>query len=283
MLQRDDDAMSVLMQLYKLNKDHIAAGDLRRAVALQSSKYTIGADYSYEKYSRTFDPMQYASLSLSRRTGFGSVIARLNYAHKFGYIGYQEEVDFYPRIADGKYAYLNYGYSGSNIFPRHRFGAEYFMMFPAAFEGSIGLRYLYFDAESKVGFYTLSIGWYVSDYWISLRAYVTPWKFPIGVTDISRSFNLTVRYYFANPENYIGARIGSGVSPDQKRVLVETGVYDVQVYLFKSQSANLTWQQTISPFTLFNLNFDYTHQELTFSPGEYVDVSAISVWIRVKL
>ena len=52
-------------------------------------------------------------------------------------------------------------------------GAELFHSFPKAFEGSVGMRTLFFGS-SDVTIYTGSVGKYISNYWISLRSYVTP-------------------------------------------------------------------------------------------------------------
>lgn len=167
--------------------------------------YTI--DWFNEGFNR--DPWQITSLSYSRKTKIGSVISRLNYSDRFGDNGFQIEIDAYPKIAENSYLYVNYGFSDSYLFPKNRLGLELYHNFPKAFEGSIGLRLLFFD-PTPVDIYTATIGKYIGNYWISARTFITPDK------EEGTSFSglLQMRRYFSDPEDYLGLRLGYGVSPD---------------------------------------------------------------------
>lgn len=171
---------------------------------------SFGADYSYQNFNGDIGPWQLAALSLTRRTTQGSLIARVNYASRFGSSGGQAEVDAYPRLTKNSYAYLNLGYSASSIFPAWRSGGELFLSLPQAWEASLGYRQLRFDG-SPVTLFTGAVGKYVGNYWFSLRPFVRPKD---GGT--SASANLTARRYFEDGDHYLGVRVSyGGTPPDQ--------------------------------------------------------------------
>jgi YaiO family outer membrane protein len=167
----------------------------------------IGVDLSYVRFTKDLDPWQLGSVAVTHKARFGSVIARVNYADRFGSTGYQGEVDAYPRLSASSYLYLNYGHSEASVFPRDRLGAEYFTSLPQAWEASLGFRQLRFGG-APVTLFTGAVGKYTGNYWYSLRPYV---RFKDNGT--SASAGLTVRRYFADGDNWFGGRVSYGSSP----------------------------------------------------------------------
>lgn len=212
--------------------------------------YTI--DWFDDGFNR--DPWQITSLSYSRKTKIGSVIARVNYSNRFGSTGYQYEFDAYPKILEDSYLYVNYGYSQSFLFPKNRFGFEWYQNFPNAFEGSLGLRLLFFNS-TPVDIYTATLGKYVGNYWLSLRTFVTPDK----TEGTSVSGLMQVRRYFSDPEDYLGLRIGYGVSPDDN-------LY--QNLSLKKRSIRLEFNHIFNHLWIFNTG-GVIGQEMN-EPGKYL-------------
>jgi len=219
--------------------------------------------------------MHLVYLQLSRRTPYGSLFARVNYGYRFLTKGTQGEIDFYPKIKSGIYGYLNYGYSQSDIFPRHRAGAELYGRLMASTEGSLGIRYLYFGPTSTVTIYTGSLGLYKGNYYFSLRPYITP-----NSTSFSRSIGLLVRRYFNDADTYISLKGSVGFTPDERSVILSTGENGKDIYFLKSQNLGVGWQYAATTQFVFTLTFDATHQELSFSPGEYVYDYSLSTGIK---
>jgi tetratricopeptide (TPR) repeat protein len=149
-LGRDEEALLVLLRLEQMDPSRADVVSLMESIKTSFLMNGIEANYAFDRFSDVYDPMNYLALQVSRRTMYGSIFARLNYASRFSTQGTQVEVDLYPRLGDGVYAYVNYGLSQSTLFPKHRFGAEVYTKLPSSFEGSIGLRHLFFDASSKV-------------------------------------------------------------------------------------------------------------------------------------
>lgn len=191
---------------------------LLEKVRLELLKNKISISYTYDFFTNAAynkDPWQLLYLQYGRKTGFGTVIARMNYANRFEKKALQWEGDAYPKVGKNSYLYLNYGYSNFSIFPDQRAGLEWHRSLPRSFEGSLGGRLLHFQGSKRVIIYTGSIGKYMGSYWFSIRPYVTP-----SADGTSISTHLMARRYFSDPENYVGLKIGAGRSPDERRLLL---------------------------------------------------------------
>lgn len=275
-LGRQEEALAALSQLLSINPAHEKGMILLQAIKTEAKIYRVGASFGIDVFSRTFDPTHYAFIQASRLNNWGSAILRLNYSNRFGTNGLQPEIDLYPRIVNGVYAYLNYGYSTSSIFPNHRIGAEIYSKLPRSMEASAGVRYLNFDSQTKVTIFTGSISKYFKSYWLSFRPYITPDK-NVGT---SYSANLLFRKYFQDGENYIGWDGGIGFSPDERRFQSGAGFTGDNIYVLKSQKAGFMLQRTLKHYLILNANIDFTRQELIFDQGNYVIISSFLVGIR---
>jgi YaiO family outer membrane protein len=275
-LGRDYEALTALARAEDINPSNPDISDMREQIRSKSMYYSLSLNYTGDKFSEIYDPMHLAYLQLSRRTPIGSVFARLNYGYRFQTNGIQEEVDFYPRIMTGYYAYLNYGYSASDIFPKHRGGGELYGKLPSSMEGSLGFRYLYFGPGSSVTIYTGSLSLYLGNYYFSLRPYFTP-----NGSSLSHSFDLLVRKYFSDADSYLYATGGIGYTPDERDVLLSTGTSGKETYFLKSQNVGVGIQYSLSIHYVLSASLEETHQELSFSPGNYVYDYTLSAGMKV--
>ena len=193
------------------------------------------------------------------KTKYGTIIGRASVAKRYEREGIQYEIDAYPRIRSGTYAYLNFGVSYSSLFPSRRYGVELYQKLPKSFEFSVGLRYLEFSSSSPK-IITGSIGKYYKNYWFSIRPYFTPKSY-----GTSTSVNLTIRNYLKNANNYIALTVGMGVSPDEKGRLVN----EESLYKLKSYKASFGIQKTLSPLIKARFKIGYFIEELQFSLGDF--------------
>ena len=274
----DDEAMAVLGKILNANPAHQAASDLLNLIRSEKLRYMAGLFYNVDFFSRTFDPAQYASAQLTRVGAWGSAVLKLNYAQRFTFNGFQPELDLYPKIANGVYAYLNYGYSESELFPTHRVGAEIFSRLGKKAEISAGIRHLSFDADSKATIITGTIGYYAGNYWISLRPFVTP-DDKAGTTV---SGTLQARRYFQDRDNYVGINLGGGFTPDERRLQTAAGLTSDGIYVLASQRAGIIWSKTLPHHFIFVGNLDLTRQELIFDEGEYVFITGAGVALKKR-
>lgn len=276
-LGREDEALATLNALEDLHPSLADIAVLRSSIRSSSMKSTIEVNLATDRFTDTYDPMSTAFVQVSRRTGTGPLFARVNYARRFGTNGIQVETDFYPRIAEGVYAYLNYGYSGSDLFPRHRGGVELYTRLGSQFDGSLGARHLFFGSFSSLTMYVGSVGYYFSSYWISFRPYLIP-----NDAGLSTSGSITLRGYLGDAENFVSLRAGAGFTADERTVQSSSGFAGKEVFALKSQTLGAGWQQRVSTFLQFLAQFDVTNQEIGFAPGTYTTMYSLSIGLRVR-
>lgn len=257
--EKYDHAVSVLEDFLHNNTGN---GEIIKKLdeyRLELLKNKIRMVYTYDHFDSNFnrDPWQLIALSYGRKTKLGTVIARVNYARRFGNQGIQYELDAYPKISENNYGYINYGISTDGLFPSNRYGAELYHNFPHAFEGSIGFRFLDFGS-SGVDIYTATFGKYVGNYWISLRSYVTP--DPDG-TSVSGA--LSVRHYFSDSEDYIGLKFSYGVSPDDNRKPIDSE----KNLTLKTRSVRAEYNHIFKKIWIVSAGFNLGNEQL--QPGDY--------------
>ncbi|TKC12749.1 YaiO family outer membrane beta-barrel protein [Pedobacter polaris] len=148
------------------------------------------------------------STSYAREEKFGSIIGRINYLDRAYASGYQFEVEAYPKHKKA-YSYLNFAYSNAAVFQKYKASYSYIKSFPKGWEGELGIRYQY--NTNSLFSYGGAVGKYFQNYWVNLKAFVTP-----SEGKIAQSYTLTSRYYFNTADDYVTAIIGTGVSPDDR-------------------------------------------------------------------
>ena len=170
---------------------------------------TVGVDYRFTTFTGAQDPWHLAALSIGTRNARGTFTGRANLAERFAIVGTQYEIDAYPALGEGKYAYLNAGYSRATIFPQRRYGAEFFTRLPREYEASLGVRNLRFDTE-QVTLLTGSVARHTRNYSVSVRPYVRQESGGLSVSSF-----LTARRYYEDADTYLGVRIGGGEAPTE--------------------------------------------------------------------
>ncbi|UAM99628.1 YaiO family outer membrane beta-barrel protein [Polaribacter litorisediminis] len=167
------EALITMKQAVKLHPDNEEVLNYKNSLESDLSFNTLSIDYSLEVYqNKDRDHMHYTTVQYARQTKYGSINAKINYTNRFLTDNYQLEIDLYPRIVKGLYAYVSGGWSQSPLNPSARYGAELFKSLPKSFEASLGFRWLKFSTETTI--YTGSLGWYTGNSYWALRSYVTP-------------------------------------------------------------------------------------------------------------
>jgi YaiO family outer membrane protein len=203
----DKDYDSDRNELHRVIQDrpgHLDARQLLERIQHTYQLFKMSLRYRYDHFERgerSCEPWHLFSFDLSNKMKWGSIIARVNYASRSfsssAKSGIQFELDLYPRITKGFYAYLNGGYSSSSIFPKYRLGGELYKSLPFSFEISAGIRYLDFSS-TQVYIYTGYLGKYYKNYWFSFRPFFTLKPSGVSFTGI-----WIVRRYLEDAENYI--------------------------------------------------------------------------------
>lgn len=239
---------------------------------------TIGISLSTDYYDLDKDNgranMYYSSLSYSRQTKYGSINTRINYANRFETDNYQFEIDLYPRIADGLYAYVSGGFSNSPLNPTQRYGFELFKSLPKSFEASLGFRWLKFSTETTI--YTGSVGWYTGNSYWAFRTYITP-----GDPGASKSGRLIYRKYRSDADNYFTVEVGFGASPALDRFA--PGFTGDDIFQLDSQALVLGYfLSTKNKKNIWGFNASLFREEKPFSKGDYFLYTSFGVSYAVR-
>lgn len=172
-------------------------------------------EYGYVHLTGGADPWHQVAAELSRKTRPLTLVARANFAQRFGESGVQLEADAWPRISERLYGYLNAGWSGAEIFPEWRYGAELYGNAGGGWEASAGFRRLEF-ADDGVTLLTGSVGRYVGKWYLSARPYVTP-----GDDETSVSGTVLARRYSGDGRSFATVVAGAGTAPSEAPIRFE--------------------------------------------------------------
>lgn len=256
----------------------------KKAIVLKESEEKkklnniIGVTNAFTVFDKIYDPTIYSTLEFKRQTKIGSVIPRINYSNRLQTSGIQYDIDFYPKFSKMFYAYLNYGFSNSTIYPNHKAGGDLYANLPGAMEASAGLRFISFDTRDIYSIAS-SIGHYSGNYYFSLRSFITPK--PQGVATISG--NLLVRKYRRDGENYAGISLGMGYAPEYRQLTLDGIVLSETLLYLESQRLNLEYQFTPKNApTIYRTRIGLVRQELVSSPGNFFWAVSAGLTYRVK-
>jgi len=230
-LNRTADAADALDRLLEVDPTNQQAKQLRSDLKDSQRDWETSFDQSYEWFSDNRAAWLETQVSLKRQTRIGSVFMRVSHAHRFSLDSNLMEIEAYPSLRRGTYAYLNAGWSPDNkLYSAYRLGAELFQGLHYGFEVSGGIRH--FGFKDKVNVYTGSLSKYYRNWLFTTRTYVTP-----GAAGDSVSFQYAARRYFGEGSSYIAARFGSGGAP------VQTGsVNEIEVLRSLSFLGEINWR-----------------------------------------
>jgi len=230
-LERPNDALDALHKLLDTDPNQPEARSLRDELRDGLRHWEGSVVQSYDWFDNGQPGWLESQAALKYQMTGGSVIARFSHANRFGLDSSLVEIDAYPKLRKGLYAYLNVGWSpDKRLYPGNRFGAELFQSIPHGMEISGGLRSLGF--ASRVNVYTGSVSKYHGRWLLTARTYLTP----DSVGD-SYSLQFQGRRYFGDGTSYFGLRYGTGGAP------TETGsLNEIEVLRSHVMGGELNWR-----------------------------------------
>lgn len=244
-------ALASVEACLQVQPDHPGARELREDLADLAQRSKVSLDHGRQVFPDSISPWETQSLTLAHRFRPLSLHGRLTRATRFDTVGTQLGLDAYPRLGEGRYAYVGLAWSDSGIFPRTSTGLEVFQSLPASFEGSLGLRRLAFSGAPVV-LYTGSLGRYHGNSLTTLRVYVTP-----GKAGTSLSGSLSSRWYLEDADSYVSATVGTGLSMDEITQATET-----QVQALHASKASLGFQKKLKRSWILSAGVGWDRQEI---------------------
>jgi YaiO family outer membrane protein len=276
-LNEYEQANQTIKILLTIDSQNEEAMQLKSQLKAKLYRYEISATVSTAHFSQTFSPAYYWSTQLTRYNRWGTLSGRVNYASRFNNRGVQPELELYPRFSRRIYAYLNYGYSESILFPRNRMGAELFSRLWKNLEGSFGLRYMDFRNMSSVYMYTGSLSWYKEKYWIMARPTL------VATRDLmTYATAVTVRRYFKDESSYVNLILSTGLLPDERRLQSGVGVSLDKMYALKSNSITLGLNKVLRNHSSVRLSIDATYREKSAGLNQYLWINSCQVALARK-
>lgn len=179
----------------------------------------IGINYQYVNFSDGYnrnDPWNTLSAEYLHYFNRTALIGRVHYTNRAYDQGYLYELESYPVFNDKVYAQLNAGFSNGDVYPKFRGSASVFVNFLKIFEAEAGGRLLHFDNQD---YFTGIVGLtaYQGKFYLNLRSFIGPER----LNKVVQNYQFNLRYYFQDIDNYLFARIGSGISPDEKTIFTQ--------------------------------------------------------------
>ncbi|RYZ54814.1 MAG: YaiO family outer membrane beta-barrel protein [Sphingobacteriales bacterium] len=250
-------AALVLDTVLSIDRGHAEARALSMRIRENISLNRIGVRYDYVYFDRQFaDAWHLASIDYTRQTKLGSLTARINYANRFARTGLQYELDAYPSISRTFYGYLNIGFSDSaGVFPKYKGGASLYANLPKAFEGELGVRYLFFTDPTYI--YTVYLGKYYKSFLFGARTYLSRKS-----GKLAQTYNVSGRYYFGGADDYFSLTLGAGISPDDRLTNVQ---YDLFAGNLRTYRSAFDLRFSVRTLNVISFGLSFVSQE--YLPG----------------
>ncbi|MFV0365976.1 MAG: YaiO family outer membrane beta-barrel protein [Mangrovibacterium sp.] len=231
-------------------------------------KNIIRVEYNYETFKEPWKRMwNMTGLAYGRHTEkYGDYYANIYMGdlilpgETFGTdLGYQLELECYPKIDDNNTFFFAYAYSPSPIFATHRLGVEYYRSFLKIIDASLGYRYMNFsnDVEEvvNVNVFTASVAKYLGNYWLSFRPYLVKVS---NVENLNSTYQIICRRYLARPESFVGLTLGYGISsPDDNFFQNNAG----SVPLYQTFTAQAQFKYRLTSYLSLDSYLGYENAE----------------------
>ncbi len=274
--------------LYRIGRTYLWSGNFRKAreylsLAVKASpengEYRRLLDKSVPGLRENFEvrfEQQVESFNDGRRdyldsrlgfqfpvSSFGPLTVKAARTRRWGQNDYQVEVDFYPQLWPGAYAFINGSYSIEALhFPRYGAQVEIYQTLLKSWEISAGLRRLGFTS-TPVWVYLGSLGHYFGSFLGYFRWYYTP-----GGQGSDFSWTLNLRHYFSR-YRYFYAGYGQGSRPFELVTTEDYLVNSARIY-----TAGLDWLCGQH----FRLQLNFTHRKEPVLKRNLLFLSLGYVW-----
>ncbi len=254
-MDRTAEAIRVLDELLAIDPNQTQAQELRDSYRDNVRLWDPMLDQSYDWFNHGQGSWFETQASIKRQTEkAGAVVVRYSHAARFGLESNLMEIDAYPSLRSGTYAYLNTGWSPDGIlYSRYRVSAELYQSLPDGFEISGGFRRFGFALPLNI--YTGSISKYFHAWLFGARTYVTP-----ASTGDSESLQFSARRFFGDGVSYVGLRYGFGAAPT-----VDGSVNEIDV--LRSQSIMGEVNRRLTRRWTFTFRGSHSVEDRTYIKG----------------
>lgn len=261
-LKEYNESTLALNKLLYIDNHNMEALDLISKIKVQTIKNHLAIITGIDVFSNIYKNSYLSSLEYNRSTKYGSFIPRMNIANRFWKTGGQYEIDVYPKLKKPFSLYLNYGYSNSGLFPKHRTGVELYRGIGKGYEVSLGFRDLILSDQS-IMIYTASFSKSYSGYLFSIRPFTAPKN-----NGTSISITCSAKKQFNDTADYFMVDLTVGSSPNSNQLFLSADQNDVAY--FESKQLNVSYLKTFKLLYQYKLGCRVQRMEVPFNPGTYI-------------
>ncbi len=185
-----------------------------RQITKQLNKNQIGIYHEFLSFLNEY-PQQKTwnttRLEYLRYIGVNTVTARVSYSNRFVDDAILYELESYPVFSKKSYGFINLSTSKkTDFFQSFGIRASVFYTVTKWIEVEGGFRHLNYRHADFTS-YVFGLTSYQNKFYLNARAFIGP---KVENT-LVQNYQLNIRYYFKNNEDYGYLRIGTGISPDE--------------------------------------------------------------------
>jgi YaiO family outer membrane protein len=179
----------------------------------QSTPWTASAWVTRDIFDKDRDPWTETAITVGWQAPVGSMLVRGSQANRFDLQDRQIELEFYPTLRAGTYAFAGIGIGvDERLYPEHRFAFDLYQSLGRGFEVSGGFRRLGFDDPTHI--YVGTLVKYVGNWMYTGKVFLVP----DSTTSNSWSYHGNVRRYFgAASASFLEGGYMHGLSRDEPR------------------------------------------------------------------
>jgi YaiO family outer membrane protein len=209
---RTAQASDLAAQILSRDPGDPQARRMRQRLDARTRPWKVSTWYSQDTFNDGGAPWREFEASIGRETPMGSVLVRATNAARFGYSDQLIEVEAYPRLRTGTYAFVAVG-TGTrrDLFPEYRAAVDLYQSLGHGIEVSGGYRRLQF--ASPVSIYVSSATKYVGQWALMERVFFVP-----SDESNSWSFHTESRRYFGSAgTSYLSGAYSHGFNREEPR------------------------------------------------------------------
>lgn len=214
-LGRYGEARAQIDAALRQDRSRETARRIRRRLVDRQPAWFAALTYRHDRFDDGRAGWSEGQVSLSRRSGIGTIGLRAYGAKRFGLSDYQLEIEAYPRLGPGTYLYLAGAYApDALLYPERRGAVDVYQSLGRGWEATAGVRRMEFT--STVQIYTGALSKYTGNWLLTARGWMNPDRDSDSLT-----LNFGARRYAADGESYWGVVYARGTYRDDVRQAAE--------------------------------------------------------------
>ena len=187
---------------------------LRQRLDARTRPWSVTTWYSHDNFNDGAEPWHEVEMAVGRETPRGTFLVRGTNAARFGYRDQLVEIEGYPMLRAGTYAFVSVGAANrGDLFPTYRAAFDLYQSVGRGVEISGGYRRLQF--ETPVSIYVGSATKYLGQWALMERVYLVP-----GDESNSWSFHTEPRRYLGSAgTSFVSVTYSHGFNREEPRGL----------------------------------------------------------------